>query len=218
MRRTSAILPAIGLLAALAACTPATPESPTPSATTSEAPTSTGSPRETPTPTPSPSETPTSGNHDQLTDALEQIKTISFAEGPQNSADFPALNGEYLATGVRAATDADVERVILTFQGEGTLEWNATWVDEAISDGKGDTVNVGGQHILELTISGVRNPEVGEEGNLLAALPATQVITDIQAQYPFEGMQKVFIGTSQEAPYRVYFDQKSGILILEFQK
>lgn len=145
------------------------------------------------------------------------MKSVSFAEGEQSTPDFPNLVGSYRFSSIRAELDTGVERVILKAEGDGDLQWQAQWVSEATTQGKGDVIDVAGKSILQVMVAGVRYPEEGEDEELLAALPTTKLITDIQAEPVFEGMQQIVIGTKEEVPYRVYFDEQTGYLLIEFQ-
>ncbi|MCI1674954.1 MAG: hypothetical protein LKJ57_06155 [Ancrocorticia sp.] len=223
MKRGTRLITATMIALALTACSSA------PSTTGQAAPSSAESTPSAVQPSPhtstsslsaTPSQTTTSLSEAQLriNSAIAKIKEVKFTQAEQSSSDFPALHGNYLITNARAAVDGSVERVIVEYDGTGELEWQAAWVKEATTQGKGDAIDVSGNAILDVTIAGTRYPEDGEDDNILAAFPTTQVISDIYIEPSFEGMQQIVIGTTEQVPYRVNFDASTGILLIEFQR
>lgn|GEM_PF-4427104 len=208
MRRTIAISTAAILTFTIAACTSSTTSPETGNATTSETTTETSL---------SPSETPTTDAPSSATAPSTPRPDETWTSGESQSDDFPELTGNYLPTGARAAVDNGIERAIIQYAaGTGDLEWHAQWVDEAIADGSGLPVEIQGSAILQITVSGVRYPDEGEDMNLEPAFPTTQVIRDINVQAPFEGMHLIFIGLDAQSPYFIDFDDDTYQLSIEF--
>ena len=111
-------------------------------------------------------------------------------------------------TDVRTGHQDGFDRVVFELGGTGTPGWNVRYVDRAVSQGKGDTLPVAGNAILQVTISGVGYPtETGiPEYDGSSPLPGhdTDVVTEVVWDSTFEGTSVAFIGTTAQAPFRVY--------------
>ena len=81
----------------------------------------------------------------------------------------------------------------------GTPGWDVRYVDEAASQGSGDPVEVAGDAVLQVTLTGVGYPyDTGVEeyagGPLTAA--DTEVVTEVVFDATYEGTTVAFVGTA----------------------
>lgn len=175
-------------LALLAGCTGSTEDGGATAPTTVTAPA---------TPPPSTASSPTSGATAAPTD---QAGPFAAPDQVVTSPGFPSSGGDLLLTGLSGAESHDVHSAVVEFAGSGPVEYQAKYVDEAVAQGSGQRITVPGGAILELSLTGMRYPEPGEDVIKGAELEGDlHVVVDP----PFEGHTVVFIGTEHRFPFRV---------------
>lgn len=203
--RTTRIVAAASLAAlALAACgndgepTPSTSTNPPPVVTE---PTTDASPTEEPSASPEPStDTPT-----DTPDPEEPTDAPAF--GPAGTAQSAEPSGDLLLpVGLRVGDHEGFDRVVVELAGEGVPGWQVEYVDEAIEDGRGERVDVDGEAILAVSVSGTRYPDEGEEHYVPGEpLEGPDVIDEVHYLGTFEGLTQLFIGVDDgPADYRVF--------------
>lgn len=139
-------------------------------------------------------------------------------EGATDAPVFPA-NAEpataEASTGV-SVTVSDIrigrqdgfDRVVFEVGGTGTPGWDVRYVDAAASQGSGEKVDVTGNAVLQVTLTGVGYPydtgveEFAPSGPVTG--PDTGVVTEAVFDATFEGTTITFVGTTERAPFRVY--------------
>ncbi len=143
------------------------------------------------------------------------------AEAAETSAEAPPFEGDTQPATREASADAQVtvseirtgrqdgyDRVVLEVGGTGTPGWDVRYVDQAYSQGTGDPVEVAGEAVLQVTITGAGYPhDTGvEEWAGPDPLPGngTRTVTEVAWDATFEGTSVAFVGTTGEAPFRVY--------------
>lgn len=204
--RTTRIVAAASLATlALAACgnddgapTPSTSTNPPPvvSEPTTDA---------SPTDEPSAGEPSTDAPTDEPSTAPEPTDAPSF--GPAGTAQSAEPSGDLLLpVGLRVGDHEGFDRVVVELAGEGTPGWQVEYVDEAIEDGRGGRVDVDGEAILSVYVSGTRYPDEGEEHYVPGApLEGPDVIEEVHYLGTFEGLTQLFIGVDDgPAEYRVF--------------
>jgi hypothetical protein len=126
------------------------------------------------------------------------LRPVAFASGT-------AANDLGLADVTTTAHDGS-DRVTLTLGGDdGLAGWRVRYVDEAIEHGSGDPIEVAGNAILELTLTGMAfPPDLAEEPWAGGRLDASGVgVTEVVDRGVYEGQQQVFIGTTGPHPFAV---------------
>lgn len=138
------------------------------------------------------------------------------AAGPTTPA--PGAGGTALSTGqaeggpltvteVRVARQDGFDRVVFELDGEagGAPGWRVEYVDDPRRDGSGEPVDVEGEAVLVVLISGSGYPfDTGREEATSADVPAdTEVVTDVELGSVFEGTYEAFIGLSEQRPFSV---------------
>ena len=156
-----------------------------------------------PTTTPSGAPGSSSAPHDDDSEHAPPFPANTDPDTGQASA-----GASLTVTDVRTGHHDGFDRVVFDLGGTGTPGWDVRYVDQAISQGKGDTLPVAGSAILQVTISGVGYPtETGiPEYDGSTPLPGhdTDVVTEVVWDSTFEGTSVAFIGTTARAPFRVY--------------
>lgn len=156
----------------------------------------------------------------------------SAATGEDGSTDVPSFPGVAEADMAEASADARVtvsdmrigrhdgfDRVVLEVGGQGTPGWDVRYVEQASSQGKGDAVDVAGEAVLQLTVTGAGYPfdtgveEYSAAGPLSA--PDTEMVTEVVFDATYEGTTVAFVGTQAQAPFRVYLLEAPTRLVLE---
>jgi len=108
---------------------------------------------------------------------------------------------------IRIGAHDGFDRVVLEVGGTGTPGWDVRYVDEASSQGKGEPVPVDGDAVLQVTVTGAGYPyATGVEEFAGPALTGTgtSAVTEVVYDATFEGTAVAFVGTTTEAPFRVY--------------
>jgi hypothetical protein len=235
--RAPARVALVGVVAALlvtSACgrqeDPATGTTPAPPAQTSEgpttsAPTGTTAPEDTGTTSPgdswTPGEQPTTGTETAAPTATDvpADPDEDFLAADEVSTGEQAGNPDLLVTGVRLGAHETYDRVVLDLEGTGTPGWRVRYEDNPALDGSGAPVDLAGSHTLVVTVTGTRYPEPGENaydpGQLLVRAGGLTVVTEVLRGAPFEGQLDVFIGTREEAPFRVFTLEDPERLVID---
>ena len=188
--------------------------------------------------TTSPSATEGSGDgsddpsDDPSDDTPEPTATATeVATGPPFSAntkpDTAEATGEgetFLSvTNVRAARHDGYDRVVFDLDGKGSGKpgWRVEYVDKATDDGSGHSVEVDGDAILRVSLSGTATPtDSGVEefaGDRIE--PAdTETIDEIVYRYWFEGYTTAFLGVDDgEQPFRVFLLEDPMRVVVDVQ-
>ena len=152
-----------------------------------------------PTASESPSATPTEGG-------LPFLASSAISTDSQDGAGSASL-----LTDLRLGSHDGFDRVVLEYRGEGAPGWEVGYVDEAISDGIGEPVAVGGNAILQVRTMGVRYPEEsdadafrGDPGPIRVTAAGTVSVVEVVYDHVFEGYGMTFVGVESAAGFRVY--------------
>ena len=217
MKRPTAVLLALALAGSLAACggdddageerpvsvgADAT-ESPVPALSPApSAPSATRSPTASPVAEPSsPTPAPSAADDEQTTAEPFPADTEVDVQEP--------TGGPLTVTAVRVAAHEGYDRVVFELAGmqPGEPGWRVEYVDDPTQQGSGDPVDVQGEAALSVTITGTGYPfDTGqEEVSAPPPLPSDlTAVTDLELGGVFEGQYEAFIGTSGQAPFRVF--------------
>jgi hypothetical protein len=198
--RTPRLVPAASLAAASLALAACGADEPAPSSSTNPPPVVTE-----PTTDASPSEEPSaSPSTDAPTAAPETTDASAF--GPAGTAQGGEPSGDaLLPVDVRVGDHEGFDRVVVQLAGEGVPGWQVEYVDEAVEDGRGERVDVDGEAILSVHVSGTRYPEEGEAHYVPdGPLPGLDAVEEVHYLGTFEGLTQLFIGIDDgPADYRV---------------
>ena len=109
-------------------------------------------------------------------------------------------------TGVRVAEHGSFDRIVLEFTGTGIPGWAVNYVDEAVLDGSGDRVALGGDAILDIYASGTAWPASEYySGPTRIEPPNGGAIDDVYVGGTFEGYTQVLAGIDGDpVPFRVF--------------
>lgn len=114
---------------------------------------------------------------------------------------------DLVITAVRTGVHEGYDRLVVDFTGTGTPGWDAQWVEEAYTQGKGDQITVEGDHLLLLRGTGVTMPVLPEQQQVAYQGPSLLPVggAGLAAAYldpTFEAQFQLVLGTRTRA-YRV---------------
>lgn len=126
---------------------------------------------------------------------------------------------------VRVSSHDGVDRVVVEFDGTGTPGWNAEYVKTPRADGSGEVVDVRGDNVLSVTISGVTfrrsyptTPPDFLRGPRHFAPEQSAYLADVNALGVFEGYSQLFLGIDGDrVPFRVSALDKPARLVIELR-
>ena len=154
------------------------------------------------------------GTADDGTTAAPSFPSDAEPDTAEASAD-----ARVTVSDIRVGGHDGFDRVVLEVGGEGTPGWDVRYVDQPSSQGKGDPVEVAGDAVLQLTLTGAGYPydtgveEYSADGPLSAS--DTEAVTEIVFDATYEGTTVAFVGTTTRAPFRVYLLEAPTRVVLE---
>jgi len=120
---------------------------------------------------------------------------------------------------IRIGRHDGFDRIVFEVGGAGTPGWDVRYVDAATSQGSGDPVDVAGDAILCVSITGAGYPydtgveEFASSDPLTAA--GTQVVKEVVFDATYEGTTVAFAGTTGSAPFRVFALQNPARVVVD---
>ncbi|CAN5397822.1 hypothetical protein BH23ACT6_BH23ACT6_04330 [soil metagenome] len=136
-----------------------------------------------------------------------------------NPAEGEASGDLLLATSVRIGSHDGYDRVVFDLEGDGTPGYRVSYVDSAVESGSGARLDVAGDAILQVVITGTRYPEDDETyegGPGTYSLEATEMVEVVRMSGTFEGTTQAFIGVDDEgAPFRAYVLSNPARLVVD---
>lgn len=103
---------------------------------------------------------------------------------------------DLVLTDVRTGSHEGYDRLVMEFAGTGRPGWVVEYVDEAVQEGSGDVITLGGEAILQVFASGTTYPAEGQKffptGPLSLGPGAGQAVSDVHVVGTFEGYAQVF--------------------------
>lgn len=110
---------------------------------------------------------------------------------------YPVLDAVTIGPG----TDADADKVVLTFGGDGSIGWSARFVDIAFRDGTDVPAPVSGKCLLQIDLSGVDTGDIWTGGSPVHLSPSgASAIVEVFS-YPSDNhLAQTFIGSRTSTP------------------
>lgn len=131
-----------------------------------------------------------------------EVQGFAAGTAPQSGAGSRA-SGLVLAD-VRLTAGEDFDRIVLEFKGNGTPGWVVSYVDDAVLDGSGEVVDLGGDATLDIYASGTTWPAPGYYDGPAHLVPKSSgSLTDVYVGGTFEGTTQVLAGIDSAASFRV---------------
>lgn len=174
-----------------------------------------------------PTPSATSATEDPGTDGgtPEPATGAPFAADTRPDAAEPTGEGETFlsVTDIRVARHDRYDRVVFDLAGKGSGRpgWRVEYVDRATDDGSGHTVEVDGDAILRVSLSGTAIPTdsgVEEFSGDRIEPEDTESVDEIVYRYWFEGYTTAFLGIDEgERPFRVFLLENPTRVVVDVQ-
>ncbi|WP_205475038.1 hypothetical protein [Nocardioides sp. SYSU D00038] len=142
------------------------------------------------------------------------------AWGTERQTSSPHGGSELVLVDVRVTQVADVDRIVLQFRGTATPGWVVGYVDEAVVDGSGEVVDLGGAMVLDVYASGTTWPAPDHDRGPRRLTPHHGgVVTAVHVAGTFEGTTQVLAGIDGgRVPFRVRALTSPSRLVVEVAK
>jgi hypothetical protein len=142
-----------------------------------------------------------------------------FPSDAEPDTAHPATDSRGTVRDLRLGRHDGFDRVVLEVGGLGTPGWDVRYVDVASSQGKGDAVEVAGNAVLQVTLTGMGYPfDTGVE-EYASADPLrsadAEVVREVVWDSTFEGTSVAFVGTTARTPFRVYLLEDPVRVVVE---
>lgn len=163
-------------------------------------------------------------DQDQEPDQSEDAASADFRTDAQESDGFP---GEFTRgedpnhlVDVRSGVHEGYDRVVFEYAGDGVPSWRGEYTDSAAELGRGEPIEVAGEHILEINVNG---PSWAPEDPPQDELPSQEyyerdtggAFEEIFIQGPFEAHSQYLIGLDQERPFQVQLFEDPTRLVVD---
>lgn len=157
--------------------------------------------------------------------ATETAAGPPFAANTKPDTAEPTGEGETFltVTDIRVAEHDRYDRVVFDLDGTGSGRpgWRVEYVDQATDDGSGHAVEVDGDAILRVSLSGTATPtDSGVEefpGDRIEP-DDTESVNEIVYRYWFEGYTTAFLGIDEgKRPFRVFLLEDPTRVVVDVQ-
>ncbi|WP_409328553.1 AMIN-like domain-containing (lipo)protein [Trujillonella humicola] len=141
-----------------------------------------------------------------------------FPSDVQPDRQEASAGAQVTVTDIRTGGHEGFDRVVFEVAGEGAPGWDVGYVEDPTSQGSGAPVEVAGEAVLMVTLTGVGYPfDTGvdqfEPGGPVAGPGAA--VTEVVLGATFEGTTESFVGTTGESPFRVYLLEGPTRVVVE---
>ncbi|MFY9263555.1 MAG: hypothetical protein GX483_08245 [Actinomycetaceae bacterium] len=143
-----------------------------------------------------------------------------FTSGAYESDDPFALNAQMFPVTVRVGVQDGYDRLVVEYTDAEGLPGYFTdgFTPELLGQGAGMPIDIDGEALIQIMVSGIRYPTPDENPDLEPDIPTGSVITDVQVSYPFEGMHEINIGLDAEREYRIFYLEDPSRIVIDFKK
>lgn len=141
----------------------------------------------------------------------------AFGRGPSARRPSGAYDLVLREVTVQERGRGSADRVVLRFRGTGRPGWSARYVDRAVLEGSGEVVELAGDVVLRIDVSGTPTRPAGTGRPPRLAEPRGDV-TDLRAYGAAEGVTQVFVGlVGGRAPFRVVARTDPARLVVDLR-
>ncbi|QHT55041.1 hypothetical protein GXP71_02355 [Cellulomonas sp. H30R-01] len=209
IRRASAGALAALVLGATAACGAGGSGGPDPGDPT---PTTAGSATATASATPSASPTPPGSAAPEGEPAEGFAPATATAEAEPSGARVTVVD-------VRVGSHDGYDRVVYEVAGGGVPGYRVGYVDQAVQDGSGEAVDVAGEAVLDVWLTGTGYPhDTGHDEFAQDVGPREGTVVQVTRPLTFEGMTQSVVGVAGERrPFRVFVLQDPVRVVVDVQ-
>jgi hypothetical protein len=165
----------------------------------------------------------------ESTSASSSAPAEASEDGSTDAPPFPAdvepdtsaasADASVTVSDIRIGRHDGFDRVVFEVGGTGTPGWDVHYVDAASSQGSGEPIDVAGNAVLQVTLTGAGYPydtgvaEFSSPGPVIGS--GTKVVTEAVYDATFEGTSVAFVGTAEQTPFRVYLLEGPTRVVVE---
>jgi hypothetical protein len=148
------------------------------------------------------------GGADGGADGADDGDAPPFPSDVQPDTQEASDGARVTVTDIRTGRHDGFDRVVFEVDGDGVPGWDVRYVDAPTGQGSGNPVEVAGDAVLQVTVTGAGYPydtgvaEFSGDGPVPGS--GTEVVTEVVFGATFEGTTEAFIGTTAQTPFRVY--------------
>ena len=143
----------------------------------------------------------------------------SFPANTEPDTEDASGDAQVTVRDIRTGRQDGFDRVVFEVGGTGTPGWDVRYVEQASSQGSGDPVDVAGDAVLQVTITGAQIPDTTGVPEFDGPNPLsgsdTRTVTEVVYDHTFEGTAVAFVGTTAQVPFRVYSLSDPTRVVLE---
>lgn len=123
---------------------------------------------------------------------------------------------------IRSGVHEGYDRVVFEFAGDGVPSWRGEYTDAAAELGRGEPIDLAGEHILEINVNGPSWAPGDEPEDELATQEYYErdrggAFEEIFIQGPFEAHSQYLIGVDQQRPFQVQLLEEPTRLVVDLQ-
>lgn len=120
---------------------------------------------------------------------------------------------------VRVGTHDGYDRVVYEVAGGGVPGYRVGYVDQAVQDGSGEPVDVAGDAVLDVWLTGTGYPhDTGHDEFAQDVGPREGTVVQVTRPLTFEGMTQSVVGVAGERrPFRVFVLQDPVRIVVDVQ-
>lgn len=188
---------------------------------------------QSPTASPEPTRSPTSAPTAPGTQPALTAEPTELMAGPADPADPGWVTGNssgeasgdqgLIVSAFRTGVHQDFDRVVVEMTGTGVPGWNAMWVDEAYTQGKGDPIDLAGAYTLVVYGTGVTMPVTAEQQaqalaqGVRTSVPGGTGVLEVDLGLTFEDQYQVTLGTDSQQ-YRIFTLADTTRLVIDVMR
>lgn len=159
--------------------------------------------QEEPSPTPTDDATDDDRHTDDDTGDDDPSGDVPFRADDRPDTGRASGDAALVVTDVRVGAHDGYDRVVLDLGGTGSPGWRVEYVDRATDDGSGQPVEVDGDEVLQVRLSGMAPPTdvpgVTEYDGGRIDPDGTEAVEEVVHRFWFEGYTTTFVGVDDPA-------------------
>ena len=160
-----------------------------------------------------------SGDDGGDTEADGATDAPSFPANAEPDTADPSGDSLVTVTDIRIGRHDGFDRVVFEVDGTGSPGWDVRYVDDPASQGSGAPIDVEGSAALQVVLTGIGLPDttgVDEWSDRAPqSIPDTETVTEVVWDATFEGQSLAIVGTTAQAPFRVYLLENPVRVVVE---
>lgn len=165
-----------------------------------------------------------------VTVTVEPTPVPEDEEPPSDEAPFPAnrepdtrtaQDAALSMTDIRLGVHEGYDRIVVDLDGQGLPGWQGAYVAQPAESGSGRPVELAGAASLQIAVTGVVYPSAEQyvpyAGPGVIRPASTGVVEEIRVGPLFEGERQIFVGLSDQEPFRIFGLEDPTRVVIDVQ-